>query len=431
MAEYFFPSVGLTDKNWNDVLCEYIPKFLASKSVTWTTAELIAELSDTHSVMWPNPIYPDLKLPVELGFVEGKLIVTDSRTIPDEEPVFEPGDEIISINGRVPDYFVERARRYIAASNESALLRDAARLAQRVNDTIVNIIVRRDGEEKGVVVSALASGSGSNSRTKQESSSYELLSDDVGYIKPDECKKSDHAMIMETFADTEAIIVDMRCYPIEFGMFDFIGDYFIPHTTQHVTWTLPVFSLPGYYQKFPASMPLSPVSSSNSDYYKGCVVVLVDATTQSMGEYAVMAFQAAPDFIVVGSQTAGADGNVVELPLPRDIRTMFSGIGVYYPDGTNAQRAGIRIDHYIEPSVEGIRSGRDEILEKALEIIEKRRTKDDPRPPDTTILSTALLILRGGFFVSGKVPLFEPKVHKIHYHAPQNNRGDDDPQNGT
>jgi C-terminal processing protease CtpA/Prc len=83
-----------------------------------------------------------------------------------------------------------------------------------------------------------------------------------------------------------------------------------------------------------------------------------------------MAFQAVPDCVVVGSQTAGADGNVVVLHLPGGVRTWFSGLGVFYPDGTNTQRTGVRIDHYMTPTIEGIKAGRDELLEKALEIID-------------------------------------------------------------
>jgi C-terminal processing protease CtpA/Prc len=125
--------------------------------------------------------------------------------------------------------------------------------------------------------------------------------------------------------------------------------------------------LPGYYVEVFQSW-----ESKNTDCYQGIVVILVNAETQSRAEYATMSFQALPGCVVVGSQTAGADGNIASITLPGDIRTSFSGAGVFYPDGTNTQRAGVRIDHYVEPTIEGIRQGRDEVLEKALEIIKTR-----------------------------------------------------------
>ena len=49
---------------------------------------------------------------------------------------------------------------------------------------------------------------------------------------------------------------------------------------------------------------------------------------------------------------------------------MISGIGVYYPDGTNTQRIGIVPDIWVEPTINGIKQGKDEVLKKAIEIIE-------------------------------------------------------------
>jgi len=72
---------------------------------------------------------------------------------------------------------------------------------------------------------------------------------------------------------------------------------------------------------------------------------------------------------VVGSTTAGADGNVLSFVLPGGTSTIISGIGVYYPDGRETQRIGIVPDVTIKPTVKGITEGRDEPLEKAIEII--------------------------------------------------------------
>jgi C-terminal processing protease CtpA/Prc len=79
-----------------------------------------------------------------------------------------------------------------------------------------------------------------------------------------------------------------------------------------------------------------------------------------------MALRAAPQAVVVGSTTAGADGNVSGIPLPGGLQTMISGIGVFYPDKSPTQRVGIIPDIVATPTREGIRSGRDEVLEAAL-----------------------------------------------------------------
>ena len=85
-----------------------------------------------------------------------------------------------------------------------------------------------------------------------------------------------------------------------------------------------------------------------------------------------MALRVAPKATVIGSTTAGADGNVSAILLPGNIRTMISGIGVYYPDGRETQRVGILPDIVIKPTIAGIRAGRDEVLEKAIEVINQQ-----------------------------------------------------------
>jgi C-terminal processing protease CtpA/Prc len=98
-------------------------------------------------------------------------------------------------------------------------------------------------------------------------------------------------------------------------------------------------------------------------HYAGKIVILVDEVSQSQAEYTTMALRTAPGAVVVGSMTAGADGNVSNFALPGGLRTMISGIGVFYPDGKPTQRVGIVSDVEAKPTLEGIREGRDEVLE--------------------------------------------------------------------
>ena len=86
----------------------------------------------------------------------------------------------------------------------------------------------------------------------------------------------------------------------------------------------------------------------------------------SQAEYTSMAFRVAPGAIVVGSASAGADGNVSPFALPGGLRSMVSGIGVFYPDKIPTQRIGIVPNVEVKPTITGIRAGRDEVLEEAL-----------------------------------------------------------------
>jgi C-terminal processing protease CtpA/Prc len=77
-----------------------------------------------------------------------------------------------------------------------------------------------------------------------------------------------------------------------------------------------------------------------------------------------------PNTIVVGSTTAGADGDVSTIPLPGQLTTLISGIGVFYPDHRPTQRIGIVPGVTVTPTIQGITAGRDELLEAAIHLIE-------------------------------------------------------------
>jgi C-terminal processing protease CtpA/Prc len=113
--------------------------------------------------------------------------------------------------------------------------------------------------------------------------------------------------------------------------------------------------------------------------YGGSIVILVDESSQSQAEYTAMAFRSAPNAHVVGSTTAGADGNVSPIVLPGGLRTLISGIGVFYPDRRPTQQLGIVPDLVVRPTIAGIRQGRDEVLEAGVSRALGREFRLPPR----------------------------------------------------
>jgi len=141
----------------------------------------------------------------------------------------------------------------------------------------------------------------------------------------------------------------------------------MPEKTPFVKFTSGSIENPGrfsYINSISAGM-------KNFGYYKGKVVIIVNEISQSSAEFHSMAYKVHPNATVIGSTTAGADGNVSQILLPGGISTMISGIGVYYPDGKETQRIGIVPDIEVKPTIDGVRAGKDEILEKAIEVINK------------------------------------------------------------
>ncbi|GAA4175351.1 S41 family peptidase [Sphingobacterium ginsenosidimutans] len=114
---------------------------------------------------------------------------------------------------------------------------------------------------------------------------------------------------------------------------------------------------------------MAKTGNTNPDYNKGKVVILVNEPTQSRAEFHALAYSTHPKAQVLGSTTAAAEGEVSPFFLPEGIWTSFSGIGIYYPNGDDTQRVELKLYLKVSPTIEGIRAGKDEVLEKAIALI--------------------------------------------------------------
>ena len=367
-------------EDWNNVLPEFIPKFVEAENATQyvlACLEIIARIHDTHANIWSKnkeltAWFGKYAAPVRARFIENKLVVTgyysDSASMQEKLKI---GDVITMINGQPVEKLVKEKLYLTPASNYETQLRNMPyySLWRSSNDSLKLFCIRGDQTVSCVVhcVEADKINIYSELDLNPQDSSYKVLPGNIAYIFPGRYHNRQLPEIIKTFANTKGMIIDMRTYPSEFMPFTF-GAYIKPAPSPFVKFTLGDVHYPGLFRY---SQPLSN-GETNSSYYKGPIVELVNSLTQSQAEYTTMAFQTAPDFTVIGSITAGADGNVSGIYLPGGIFTMISGIGVFYPDGTKTQRTGIKIDKIVRPTVEGIKTGKDELLEEAVYIINSK-----------------------------------------------------------
>ena len=73
--------------------------------------------------------------------------------------------------------------------------------------------------------------------------------------------------------------------------------------------------------------------------------------------------------VIVGSATAGTNGNVAEVTAPTGCRTRFTGLHVTRPDGARFHLLGIQPTIPASRTIAGVIARRDEVLEKALAYI--------------------------------------------------------------
>jgi hypothetical protein len=378
MIAYFFPYKNLIQENWNKVSSEFIPRFLnAANELEYklVALALIARIHDTHANIWGmDNVLEQYKgerfTPLEVTFVENKAVVTNYYNKAFGEATgLKIGDIIETVEGKRVDDIINQKLPLTPASNYPTQLRDIASSLLRTNDTILNITYRHGAKEiSGSLKTFKPAEIDVYSRFQKKDTCFKKVTDNIAWIYPGSIKNEYLPVIIKEVLNMKGLIIDFRCYPSAFLVFT-LGEYLLPEPTSFVKFSSGSIETPGL---FTIAQPLK-VGKSNPDYFKGKTVIIVNEVTQSSAEYHTMAFRTAPGAKVIGSTTAGADGNVSRLSLPGGINSMISGIGVYYPDGRETQRIGIVPDIEVRPTIKGIQDGRDELLEKAIAIIEDNK----------------------------------------------------------
>jgi C-terminal processing protease CtpA/Prc len=371
IIEYWYPNRNVLDQDWNDVLREFIPKVALAKTRAAYQLEmiqLIGRITDTHANLnVPPQVLPpagSCQLPIVTRFIENRAVVTGySEAAAGPNTGIKVGDVIESLDGAPVQQLIAQWMPYYPASNDVTRLRNIARSMTRGECAPVRVGIRREDGQSTVSAERLPLAKlnlAIGTTHDRPGEAFQLLADDVAYLKLSSIKMADVAGYINRAKDTKGLIIDIRNYPSEFVVFT-LGSLLVDQATPFVHFTSGDLDNPGafYWTALVQLMPQSP-------HYGGKVVILADETSVSQAEYTTMAFRSARGAIVIGSTTAGADGNVSPIPLPGGLNTLISGIGVFYPDKRPTQRIGIVPDIEVQPTVAGIRADHDEVLDEAI-----------------------------------------------------------------
>jgi C-terminal processing protease CtpA/Prc len=347
-----------------------IPKFIHinnDESYHLALAELVAKIDDSHAFLY-SPIisssqYGKRKVPVEYIYAEGKLVVTNIiKNKSDEEIPLKAGDVIYDVNGRTIPQMVNSFGKYIPASNSWGKTAKVKHLFLFSNNDSVTLRIERNGQNLAVTAKTYLIKDIIREKPPVQQK-WKFLDADkkTGYVNMGIIEKSDLDDMFRDLKSTTSIIFDLRNYPKQ-TIFP-LSRMILPEKSIYYQFNFPETD---YLSKFYSAK--NSIGRKNPDYYKGNVVVLVDENTQSQAETTTMMLKQHPKAKVIGSNTSGANGDVIRFKIA-DLDTCFTGLGAYYPDGRETQRIGILPDIIIKPTIIGIKEGKDEVLERALKYI--------------------------------------------------------------
>jgi C-terminal processing protease CtpA/Prc len=380
---YFNPNKHLLKQSWDSVLTDFIPRFINANdtaSYYFTITDLVSHIHDSHGFFGKLPQMQTVTesysytAPLSVKCIQGKyyIVSMDSAL-----GAFQLWDEIIAVDSIPVNTYKQTFRSRFAYSNDWTFERDLCGyfLLNGRKNSLAHLTILRNG--KTMQLNAARTVLRYRPDYKQVSfnddhKDIELLSGNIGYVNMGSLSRERIDKIFDTLMHTNAIIFDIRNYPQGTAW------NIVPRLTDHDSVAVKFGKPYVTYESVnsPVIFKMSEYFIVNADktkaWYKGKIIMLCDETTQSQAEYTIMMFQGAAGkrVTVVGSATAGADGNVTGVRLPGGYTTYFSGLEVLYPDGSQTQQTGIRVNIKVERTVAALKQGKDEVLQRAIQFIE-------------------------------------------------------------
>lgn len=368
IIEYYYPYKDIIEENWDSVLTEFIPKFIETKDeleYKLAVEGLATKIHDPHAMVSDtngtlDKYRGDKYAPIEFGLIENQIVIKNVLPKYEKECKLKKGDIVLKINDKDIFEVIKEKSKYASLSKKSAIVNRLQYELFATSKDSMNLTIKRDDNKITQNVKCYPD----INMFDIDEDSHKLIDKNIGYINPGELEEGEIDKIMDKFMDTKGLIVDLRYYPSDFIVYS-LGKYLMPKEVTFAKTSVPNQSVPGEFILYEDLK----VGSDNKNYYKGKVMILMNERSQSQSEFTVMSLRNAPNAKVIGSDSIGTDGNVASFSLPGGVNTLITGVGIYNPDKSQTQRVGIKPDIYIEPTIQGIKEGRDELLEKAIEII--------------------------------------------------------------
>jgi len=374
---HFYPYFDVTEDDWDAALAPALRKAAEDSGAAAfhrTLCLMLAHLHDGHGYVG-GPGTP-VRAPRDFAWtwVGEELVVS---AVDKSQSRLRPGDVVVAIDGRgVGDLYSEAAAGICAATEGWRRARALNELGWAYGTGEVALTTRRAGREMSVVLAR--QGAAHPFRPAMPVGGAEVAPGIV-YFNLDRTETAALMSVWPQLLAAKGVVFDLRGYPGSAG--SELLPYLSDERLTSARWNVPILTLPNFegvkFEKSNWDLP------PQKPRLTGAVAFLTGGGAISYAESCMGIVEAYHLGEIVGAPTAGTNGNVAAVKLPAGYSLSFTGMKVLKHDGSRHHGVGILPTVPVAPTVEGLASGRDEVLEKAVEVLNAKMEPGtrDPAPP--------------------------------------------------
>lgn len=388
---YFYPYNRIIDTNWNDVLLESLPLFEECKNAkeyALAVSNMTSKAYDSHvhvsSAALKN-FFGTASPPFVSRMIEGRPVVTYLDPESSHTNTLKVGDILLSIDGtNIAEKMNEVSRYFSASTRQSKEQKVLNCILLGREGSAISLVVKDSENTKNLQLTRSNRHQYLHMHKTSTLKDITILQNNIGYVDLTKLPKSKVGEMFEILKNTISIIFDMRGYPL--GTAWDISARLSKHNKTRVglrkirhpyvpaaLFRCPILSVSDNSDQIQPQQTetsfMQCVPWSDQWKYDKPTVMLIDERTVSQAEHTGLFFKAANNTTFIGSRTVGANGDITNFTIPGRIKITLSGQSVEHPDERQLQRVGLIPDIEIKPTIEGIRQGTDEVLDKAIKYL--------------------------------------------------------------
>jgi len=366
---HFYPYFDVVEKDWHAVLETVIASILeAGETYSYNDmrADLCVPLRDGHAGIWSPPTgggYAKAIPDISLAYIGGQAIVTAVEGETAEAGIV-PGDRVLSLDDVPADEVLSEWMDPVSGSPQQRLALGIVRLPLGKKDSQLELEVEAiDGSVRTISLSR----SRPYPLSPKQLEPIAEIEPGILYVDVSRASSDMLASIRASLRDCRGLIIDVRGYPRD----KWWADSFTATRLTSLALRIPVNRKPNqsattYRDVTTTTTPKLRIAPTAE------LVFVVDTLAFSAGEHQLSYFVNAGIGTLVGTATAGTNGDINRIPLPSGGSMAWTGMRVEWPDGSRFHTVGIQPDVWVEPTREGIAQGRDEQLDAAIEILRQK-----------------------------------------------------------
>lgn len=366
---WFYPYFSDQGIDWHVALPGALNEAAAATSGEETHAalsRLVAALQDGHGrVRHPTRSATGM-LPVALRKFGDKFIVVGG--LPEYSSSVPVGSEVVALDGaRVEEKYAARYPLVAAATEQFRdYLATLYLLIGRIGSFKHVKLRSPHGDALDVVLPLVSRQQFDRDIRIHHPKTGAEVAASIFYVDPMTLERASLPALIQSLTKAQAIILDLRGY-VKNEVFEFLA-HFLSSPVLSPRLHTPVVSLASSRQYEDESWHIWPATPR----LRCPLIVLTDTRAVSAAETVLQIIRDNRLGTFVGEPSAGTNGSVNTFTVPGGFEIRFTGMRVSAPDDSTIQGKGIIPDRVVHPTLEGIRAGRDEILEAGIAVAQSK-----------------------------------------------------------